>query len=147
MTSKRYNQHIAKSSRFHGSEDQDLGDKLKVMRIMRDLGYASTSNMYMIVPRDPEKQEWRLTELVSNAILHDWKLVARPDVACIKDGHFELLVEIDGNVHKSHDTRPLYDELGIKYVIVNKWFLETEGISWKDWIIAELGRITEDASA
>ena len=144
MTNKN-NQYRAKITRAYGDENMDWEDKMRVTKFMERKGFTCKTNLFLLVPRDIEKQNtYYLTEQVSSNV-KDWRIVARPDVACFRGGKLRLLIEIDGAVHRTHDTRPLYDELGIKYIILNKWYLKAEGIECKDWLRREHTRITGEA--
>ena len=137
---RRHNQYRNRATRAAGHEDMDMLDKKIATTIMEKMGYECHSNLFLAVPRDPNHpHKWAVTPTITEDELKTWKLAARPDVYCIHqtESRFEtiVIIEIDGDVHRGDlDERPLYTELGIKHIIVNKTYLKQEGITWEAWI-------------
>ena len=144
---RKHNQYRNRITRRAGSEDMDWQDKQRVKKIMESYGYTCLSNPYLIVPRDEDNQAPAAThpgyiifQTVNENMLGDWKLAARPDITCHNAyGNLELIVEIDGAVHKKDlDERPIYTELGIAHIIINKEYLKKEMIPWDVYIDMKL---------
>lgn len=136
--SRRHNQYRNRASRAAGSEDMDLADKKRVKKIMEEHGYNCQFNLYLLTSRSSDALDYLFVGTVTEAMLERYKLAARPDVVCIHATDLKpapIIIEIDGAVHKKDlDERPLYTELGIPQIILNKEYLELEGISWETWI-------------
>ena len=136
---RRGNQYRAKITRAYGSEQQDLTDKNHVKAVLQYMDYEHIKfNLFLVVH---PQYGWEVNhEVTETAIKGGWRLRARPDVCAWKSHDSEMIiVEIDGAVHtKDLDERPLYTELGIKHVIINKEYLEKEKISWADWLKSQL---------
>ena len=136
---RRHNQYRNRRTRSLAGEDDDFTDKKKVVKIMESMGYWCKTNQYLMVHRYMETDSGRLYDLldaVHTNMLGEWKLAARPDVTVYDDaGKLVLIAEVDGDVHKGDlDERPLYTELEIPAIIINKRYLEQEGISWESWV-------------
>ena len=132
--SKKYNQLRNKRSREHGSEAMDLTDKLAVKKILENLGYVDIIfNSFLL--RRGETEYTFATTVEEEHLQSGWTLARLPDVIFRMDYYSKYcIVEIDGDVHKDYDTDDVYDELGIKYVKLNKTYLKQENITWEQWI-------------
>ena len=122
-------------TKYHGSEDMDLRDKQRVRTSLRKLGFQIIKfNWFLVGSKDIEDTECYVTQDVTELEIKNKKILARPDVIAIIDKSL-LIVEIDGAYHKKDlDNRPIYTELNIPHLIINKEYLEKEHISWEDYI-------------
>lgn len=135
-----------KWSRLHGSEDMDLADKNTVRRILRDMGYDTYFNFFMVEWKD-EKEIG-----IKHEIYRDQKdrieEIHRPDVIAFKGstgpGH-RFVVEIDGGVHKGgrKDRRrnDFYERHRIPYIVINKADLRESGLTWDEYLDESLASI------
>ena len=146
---RRHNQYRNRVTRERGHEDQDLADKNRVKKIMEGHGYTCQFNLYLLTARSGDALDYMFVGAVTETMLERYKLAARPDVVCIP--HFDpdddpspapVIIEVDGAVHRKElDARDLYLELGIAQIILNKQYLELEGITWEAWIADGLATI------
>lgn len=124
-----------KITKYHGSADMDLKDKNRVKDILKQLGFEEVKfNLFLIQSKNIEDQTYQFVHQMTDLEARHFKIIARPDVVAFKENRL-FIIEIDGKVHKSNlDNRPIYEELELPYVIINKEYLNQENIDWKSHI-------------